>query len=195
MSKHHKLPILQMNAKVNSCSVPQSTSKREENFKKLDESKKWKLSSGRVVEDMLFDFAKKCVQDHPACSMIIDPEDKTYIKEGVFTEQEISEIKSTRLKDYIERLPEDFAEYLNKFNLSSTEELREQLRIVNGWESHYNIDESHDLDWVKHTIHTYVRLYESQALENMHEESWYNTRVWFLLDTAFDDVKSLNVVR
>ncbi|KAG1081144.1 hypothetical protein G6F42_023058 [Rhizopus arrhizus] len=79
--------------------------------------------------------------------MIIDPEDKTYIKEeGVFTEQEISEIKSTRLKNYIERLPDDFAEYLNKFNLSSTEELREQLRIVNGWESHYNIDESHNLD-------------------------------------------------
>lgn len=86
--------------------------------------------------------------------MIIDPEDKTYIKEeGVFTEQEISEIKSTRLKNYIERLPDDFAEYLNKFNPSSTEELREQLRIANGWESHYNIDESHNLDWLKHTIH------------------------------------------
>ncbi|KAL9537479.1 hypothetical protein PS6_011732 [Mucor atramentarius] len=143
-----------MNAKVNFCSVPPSTSKLGENFKKLDESKKWKLSSGRVVEDILFDFAKKCVQDHPACSMIIDPEDKTYIKEGVFTKQEISEIKSTRLKSYTERLPE----YLSKFNTSSTEELREQLRIVNGWESHYDIDESYDLDWVKHGIHTNVQL-------------------------------------
>ncbi|KAF1797931.1 hypothetical protein FB192DRAFT_1288958, partial [Mucor lusitanicus] len=109
--------------------------------------------------------------DHPACSLIIDPEDKTYTKYKLFTDKEMNEIKTTKLKTFIERLPPDFANYLNNFNLSCAKELREQLQQPNDWE-----------------------LYESQALEDMHEESWYNSRVWFLLDTAFDDIKSLQVI-
>jgi hypothetical protein len=61
-----------------------------EDFSKLDDSKKWYLSTGKCVEIELFIFGKQC---NPSQSMILDVEDNNY-KIYVFTDVEIDEIKS-----------------------------------------------------------------------------------------------------
>lgn len=57
------------------------------------------------------------------------------------------------------------------------------------------IKNSYDLDWVKHTVHSFIQLYESGKMKIIHEEARYNTRVWSLIDTIFDDIESLQGVR
>lgn len=96
---------------------------------------------------------------------------------------------------FISPLPQKFADFLNTFNLTNSVDLRRLLLVVNDWETDYNIDMHHDLDWIKYTIYSFVRLYESEALKCKHEESWYNSRVWSLIDTIFDDIKTLQVLR
>ncbi|KAI8333759.1 hypothetical protein BD560DRAFT_309928, partial [Blakeslea trispora] len=50
-------------------------------------------------------------------------------------------------------------------------------------------------DWVKHAIFSFVRLYESGNLEKIQKEAWYNSHVWSLIDTIFDDIKTLHIRR
>lgn len=48
-----------------------------------------------------------------------------------------------------------------------------------------------NLDWLKYTLHGYIRLFESSALKSTHNEQWYNERVWMPVDTIFDDIPSI----
>lgn len=165
-------------------------------FKRLDPQKKWKLSTGKVVDDTLYEFGKQCIVDHPACSLILDLDDKTYINEGIFTQAEIDEMKLKSPVQFITRIPEELATYINNFNCNNVKDLRSELLKPHQWENEYNINTHHDLDWVKHTIHSFVRLYESGNLKIVHKESWYNARMWSLIDiTIFDDVGSLQAVQ
>lgn len=96
--------------------------------------------------------------------MILDLQDKTYLKECIFTEAEIEEMKNKNPVQYITLIPEKLATYINAFNLTNIQDLRTELLKVHDWEINYSIDNDHDLDWVKHTIHSFVRPYESGNL-------------------------------
>ncbi|KAI8990244.1 hypothetical protein BDB01DRAFT_709363, partial [Pilobolus umbonatus] len=49
----------------------------------------------------------------------------------------------------------------------------------------YDVNNHHDLDWIKHTVYSYIRLYESGELNTVHKEQWYNKHVWLPIDTVF----------
>ncbi|RCH79976.1 hypothetical protein CU097_002841, partial [Rhizopus azygosporus] len=87
------------------------------------------------------------------------------------------------------------ANYINGFNCDSTKDLRTQLLKVQDWEHDYDPKKYYDFDWVKHTIFSFVRLYESGNLKKIQKEAWYNSHVWSLIDTIFDDIKTLQVIR
>ncbi|KAL7310038.1 hypothetical protein PS15m_010846 [Mucor circinelloides] len=133
---------------------------------------------------MLYEFSKSCLVDHPSCSMILDLDDKTYIKENLFTQEEITETKQKNMIDFVDTLPTDLANYINSFNCDSAKELRTQLLKVQD-----------DFDWVKHTIFSFVRLYESGNIKRTQKEAWYNSHVWSLIDTIFNDIEVLHVIR
>lgn len=143
----------------------------------------------------MYEFGKQCLVDHPACSMILDLEDKNYLQEGVFAEAEIEDMKVKNPTQFISPIPGKLVTYINTFNLTNVKDLRAELLKAQDWEINYSTDKDHDLDWAKHTIHSFVRLYESGNLKTVYKESWYNTRVWSLIDTIFDDLESLQVVR
>lgn len=164
-------------------------------FSKLEEENKWRLSTGKIVEDALYKFGKQCFVDHPACSMILDLQDKTYLKECVSTEAEIEDMKIKNPIQFISPIPKELATYINAFNLTNFKDLRAELLKVQDWEINYSIDKDHDLDWTKHTIHSFVRVYESENLKTVHKESWYNMRVWFLIYIIFDYLEGLQIVR
>lgn len=167
----------------------------EASFNRLEEKNKWLLSTGKVVENMMYKFSKSCLVDHPSCSMILDLDDKTYLKEKPSTQEEITEMKQKNPIEFITTLPTDLANYINGFNCDSTKDLRTQLLKVQDWEHDYDPKKYYDFDWVKHTIFSFVRLYESGNLKKIQKEAWYNSHVWSLIDTIFDDIKTLQVIR
>ena len=71
------------------------------------------------------------------------------------------------------------------------------MRLANtqDWEKEeYDVNNHHDLDWIKHTIHSYIRLYESGELNTVQKEQWYNKHVWLPIDTVFNDINSIQIV-
>ncbi|CAJ0766461.1 17426_t:CDS:2 [Entrophospora sp. SA101] len=45
-------------------------------------------TTGKIIEDALYNFSLHCKYEHLAHSFVLDPEDNTYLKENVFTENE-----------------------------------------------------------------------------------------------------------
>lgn len=136
----------------------------------MEKKEKWVLSSGAIVEDRLYDFAKTCIIDHPSCSWIIDTDDLTLIEKGVFTEEEMQEIRNKAPPHTEQNLPENIQEYLSYFNRNNLKDLRSELSRTHTWEWNYNEGERHNLDWIKHTMHSYIRLFKSDALKYAHKE-------------------------
>ncbi|KAI8645491.1 hypothetical protein BD408DRAFT_429479 [Parasitella parasitica] len=91
-------------------------------FSKLEEEKKWKLSTGKIVDDVLYEFGKQCLVGHRACSMILDLRDKNHLKEC--TEAEIEEMKIKNPIQFISPIPKELATYINAFNLTNFKDLR-----------------------------------------------------------------------
>ncbi|KAG1373919.1 hypothetical protein G6F61_009767 [Rhizopus arrhizus] len=167
----------------------------EEGFKLLRNDDKWMLSTGKIVEDSLYTFGKLHIADHPSQSLIFDAENAaSYIENNVFTLEEIQEIEAFKPKEF-ERLPNEIREYLNKFNCQSTNALRSVLYEKQSWEENYQRDQHFDLDWIKHSVYTLLRQYESGSLKKDHLENWYNVHIWSIIDSAFDDLEELEIIR
>ncbi|KAI9490988.1 hypothetical protein BDB00DRAFT_874833 [Zychaea mexicana] len=92
---------------IASPSTPSKSSKKpitaamvDKYFEPLVDDKKWTLSTGKVVEDTMKKYAVTYNFEHPIHSLILDIDDKMWVKDGYFTEQEMREIKDARcLKD------------------------------------------------------------------------------------------------
>ncbi|RUS35400.1 hypothetical protein BC938DRAFT_470676 [Jimgerdemannia flammicorona] len=125
----------------------------EEVFRRMNDSQKWKLSTGKVVEDALFEYARRCKSEHLSQSFIVDPDDTSYIAHGVFTEGELTEIEETDTKS-LPDIPIDLMKYMNSFRKSSIEELRSQLSMVQDWEgANFRREYHFDHDWIKNSVH------------------------------------------
>ncbi|GAB5590549.1 hypothetical protein Unana1_05449 [Umbelopsis nana] len=136
------------------------------------EEQKWKLSTGKCIEDELYKFARQCTYEHPSLSFIVDAYDATYMQHGVFTESELQEIK-----DYnpvvMEKSPQDLVDYLMLFDCRTTEELRKACLENQKW----------------------IAEFEAGSLKVQHHENWYMVRIWSLIDRIFADVDGLEAVR
>ncbi|CAJ0833909.1 12859_t:CDS:2, partial [Entrophospora sp. SA101] len=164
-------------------------------FQKMDNDKKWFLRSGRCVEDELYAFGMKCRFEHLAHSFIIDPDDKTYIQNKVFTSEELGEIRNTEAKD-LPQVPIDLLEYISSFRKKTTKDLRIVLNTQQDWEGE-NFDKTKhfNFDWIKNSVHNLLLEYEFDTLQKKHLEAWYNIHVWSLIDKSFNELKGMDVSR
>ncbi|KAI8575045.1 hypothetical protein K450DRAFT_275975 [Umbelopsis ramanniana AG] len=163
-------------------------------YKLMREEQKWKLSTGKYVEDELYKFAKKCVYDHPSLSFILDPYDATYLQQGVFTEAEIDEMKACN-RVIMEPLQKDVIAYLKLFNCTTTEQLRMACLKNLEWYQPFNRKEHFYQDWIRRTIDMMIAEFEAGSLNSQHSESWYMARIWTMIDRVFADVEDLETVR
>lgn len=176
--------------------VPKEHPENAASFKGLNDKEKWKLSTGTVVEDVLYEFSKRCIVDHPACSMILDLEDLTYVNEKLFTTGEIEEMKKQTPMNIISKIPKKLCDYIEHFNCDNLKDLPKRLADTQGWEKEeYDLNNHHDLDWIRHTIYSYVRLYESGELNTVQKEQWYNKHAWLPVDIVFNNIGSIQIVR
>ncbi|KAI8081081.1 hypothetical protein BDF21DRAFT_451967 [Thamnidium elegans] len=126
--------------------TPKARPEVDTSFKSLKNENKWTLSTGTVVEDQLYEFGKLQIREHPSQSFIFDVNDsELYIKHGTFTSGEIEEIM-INYSNISLQLPDDFKQYLNKFNCKSTVDIRKALLQKESWEDSYHQDKHFDLD-------------------------------------------------
>ncbi|RUS24842.1 hypothetical protein BC938DRAFT_473000, partial [Jimgerdemannia flammicorona] len=163
----------------------------EEVFRRMNDSQKWKLSTGKVVEDALFEYAIQCKFEHLSQSFIVDPDDTN----GVFTEEELTEIEETDTKS-LPDIPIDLMKYMNSFRKSSIKELRTQLSVVQDWEgANFSREYHFDHDWIKNSVHNLVQEYEGDNLVAGHSETHYLMHYWHIIDRCFLNLQDIHSVR
>ncbi|KAI7854018.1 hypothetical protein BDC45DRAFT_535895 [Circinella umbellata] len=114
-------------SELSSTAVLLSSSDKEkiiDMYDALEEEKKWTLSSGTVVEDVMYEYAKECNFFHPVHFLMLDLTDECWLAR--FTPNELQEIKSYKpIK--LEPLPSEVHEYLNSYKgLCDLESLTEK---------------------------------------------------------------------
>ncbi|CAG8547968.1 13436_t:CDS:2, partial [Funneliformis caledonium] len=123
-----------------------------ERYQNMDNDRKWKLTTGKIVEDSLYEFGMRCKYEHLCHSFIVDPNDYNYIVESVFTLEELNEIKEYKYKK-LPNMPTDLLRYLNSFRKYNTRDLRKAVFETQSWNMPFNRDTHFDFDWVRNSIY------------------------------------------
>lgn len=125
------------------------TAKNYEQFKATFESfsdeSKWKLSTGRFVEEYIFAYAMNLENESSLHSFILDL-DK--IPADTFTVEEIEQIKANAEMDFPEE-PDTIYDFFNKIDASNVESFRDSLSKMFGlWEKSEYEEIKNDLEWI-----------------------------------------------
>ncbi|CAI2165885.1 18039_t:CDS:10 [Funneliformis geosporum] len=163
-------------------------------YQKMDNDKKWELTTGKIVEDGLYEFWMKCKYEHLSHSFIVDPNDHNYIVENVFTLEELNEIKEYKYKK-LPDMPIDLLKYLNSFRKYNTQDLRKLVLETQSWDMPFNRDTHFDFDWIRNSIYNLLREYEAKNLEKGHLELWYLIHIWCFIDRCFESIDGVEAVR
>ncbi|GET04606.1 C2H2-type zinc finger transcription factor [Rhizophagus clarus] len=157
----------------------------------MKDDKKWKLSTGRYVEDILYNLGKKCNYHNLIHSFIIDPEDK-FVHSG-FTMEELQEICETKSMQEPPQIDDDLLQYIDSFAKDSTKDIRKAL-----YSPHPRLCENYNplvdfaYEHVRTTVSDWVRLLEMEpnplTITQDLPESWFRINVWRTLDIAFSDI-------
>ncbi|CAJ0876178.1 5051_t:CDS:2 [Entrophospora sp. SA101] len=160
-------------------------------YNKMKDNLKWKLkSTGRVVEDTLYECVPNFTSEHLIHSFTIDIDDP--IIKGIFFPQELQEIEETNVKedpDLSSKLYGNLARFCNKNNI---EEIRKIMKEID----HEGYD--FEADTLKYSVHSLVRQYERtpNAFSLDHYEAWYNINVWGpIIDRTFDNIPNVDIAR
>ncbi|KAI9317093.1 hypothetical protein BX666DRAFT_2019122 [Dichotomocladium elegans] len=113
---------------------------------------------------------------------IIDPTDPVW--QSVFSISELKEISELHAHT-LPPVSDTLLEYLNSFtNLTNIRDLDEHCRSRT-----FSFEEEYDLDWSQMSIDSALRLYKSKYLPlTTHTEVDVIRRIWFFVDTAFDNL-------
>ncbi|KAG9299946.1 hypothetical protein G9A89_009674 [Geosiphon pyriformis] len=139
-------------------------------------------------------FLKMTVSKNLCHSFIVDPDDKNLVKEKIFTEAEVSEIRGYKINSMPE-MPRELLTYLNSFRPSAISDLRKSVRQPREWDSPYNRHTHFDHDWIRHTVYSLVREYVANNLQKDHFELWFLVHVWSFIDRGFEGIDGVEAVR
>ncbi|CAG8670241.1 9222_t:CDS:10, partial [Funneliformis mosseae] len=167
----------------------------EEAYTKMKKRCMWRLSSGRYVEEELYNLGKSFEYEHTVHSFIMDVDDnevKTH-----FSEDELHEIKSAS-RPVVTPISDEVVDYLEQINEKSS--LREVRDFINQCDERlgksYDRSKNHDIDYIRYSVYSMVRELESGSLRQENLESWYNCHVWTpIVDQGFSDINGTSVVR
>lgn len=100
-SKHNNLVSMETKARI------------IEKIRELNDNGKWRLSSGKFVEDAVCEVIEKCQYEHPAFSLIVETSDPIW--KEVFTKEELREIRNYKAP-VLPSIDEDVKNYLASFD-------------------------------------------------------------------------------
>ncbi|CAI2181738.1 11046_t:CDS:10 [Funneliformis geosporum] len=157
----------------------------------MKDDKKWKLSTGTYVEDVLYNLGIKCRYNNLVHSFIIDSEDK-FVQSG-FTSDELTEIRETKSMYESPQIDNELLGYIDSFAKDSTKDIRKALyssypRLC----ENYNPLVDFPYEHVRTTVSDWVRLLEMEpnplTITQDLPESWFRINVWRTVDIAFSDL-------
>ncbi|KAI7848516.1 hypothetical protein BDC45DRAFT_523056 [Circinella umbellata] len=150
-------------------------------YENMMDEEKWKLCSGRFVEEALFSFGLTRRHEHSCHRFILDLADEDVRKQ--FTVNELTDICNQEAHP-LPPISSQLLEYLNSFiNLKTIEDLEKQVR-----KRLYNFDEEFDLDWAQSSIQNAIRLFHANFFPLTDQtEADIIQRVWSFVDTIFDN--------
>ncbi|KAL7309419.1 hypothetical protein PS15m_011506 [Mucor circinelloides] len=86
----------------------------KQTFDAMPDQHKWKLSTGTVVEDAMFEFGMKLVKEHFVHSFVLDTLNSVYVEQEVFSKAELHEISRFESKP-LAIVPQQLKDYINTF--------------------------------------------------------------------------------
>ncbi|KAG0642381.1 hypothetical protein HOY80DRAFT_639515 [Tuber brumale] len=169
-------------------------------YEQMDDGDKWVLTSGRRVENVIYEACEAMDFDtfasSPAQLFILDTSDP--VVKGWFSKNEWNEITArlSPLPDADEMLVDSFQRF---YSVNTTTMLREVLGsslipsdVTYDKNLHYN------LRWAEMVIHKFSMLLEApnDPLVQPHLDGWYGFNIWsHILDAGLIDLKGLTVER
>ncbi|KAF7724427.1 hypothetical protein EC973_001091 [Apophysomyces ossiformis] len=126
--------------------------KYEEAYKAMDDARKWRLSTGKVVEDAVYEFGRRCTEEHLSHSFVIDISDPSYITSGTFSQLEMDEIGQTNPKPTPE-MPEDLYSYIQTYRKNNLSDLRRVIFSTQTWDQNFDRRTHFDHDWIRQTVY------------------------------------------
>nr|CAG8668960.1 7504_t:CDS:2 [Entrophospora candida] len=165
-------------------------------YRSLNTTKMWTLkSSGRIVEKVIYEYARTLTYESYLHSFIINDVDAATI--SLFSEEEWKEITTSEIKDK-PKLEHFHVELLKKYTVDNVKELRKALfePFVSG-EDEYNKNIHFDLDFINYAYRGMLFLWEKEEdpFDPLKLEGWYEMDVWSrLIDPAFSNL-NIDLVR
>ncbi|PKC00870.1 hypothetical protein RhiirA5_365382, partial [Rhizophagus irregularis] len=138
----------------------------------IPNTSKLRLSTGKIVEDVLFKFAKDMDYEHHAHSYIVDFDDENV--KALFTDEEWKELTEDRIG--VPSVPSDIVKEMARYGKKTVEELR--ITVMTTYlkdKERYDICKHFNQEWVQMTMRTLCNLYENvdSPLIRSQYEDWY----------------------
>ncbi|KAG1174093.1 hypothetical protein G6F46_011207 [Rhizopus delemar] len=149
-------------------------------YKQMDETKMWKLSTGKLVELQMLKMVESCNFEHPAHSFILDTEDENWME--YFTYDEMKEIKICDVPP-MGNIPTELSSILEGVdNSMNIDDLHRRISAT-----YYNPRNQHACHWLQRSLLEALELHMSGFLrENDQSERDFISRLWRAILTAFD---------
>ncbi|CAI2197966.1 17774_t:CDS:2, partial [Funneliformis geosporum] len=132
---------------------------------------------GKIVEDILFKFAKDLDFEHHAHSYIINCEDANI--KSLFSKTEWEELTVDRLG--VPPIPQDIAKELSRYGTKTLGELRKVVMTPYLQDKvTYDVQQHCELEWIQMAVRTLVNLYEnidSPLVRNQYED-WFTVALF-----------------
>ncbi|CAG8547309.1 10162_t:CDS:2 [Diversispora eburnea] len=146
-------------------------------YNAIPNSTKLQLSTGRIVEDILFEFVKDMDYEHHAHSYIVDFDDKDV--KALFTDEEWNELTKDRIG--VPSFPRDIAEELAKYGSKTLKELR--TKVMKSYlkeEEEYDVHKHYNQEWIQMTMRTLCNLFENidTPLVKTQYEDWFTVALF-----------------
>ncbi|CAO3664789.1 unnamed protein product [Rhizopus stolonifer] len=126
------------------------------NFAKI--TKKWKLKSGKMIEDIMFKASKDFVVEHPAHSFILNVMDPVW--KECFSQSEFDEIKSEEsIIKFNKPFPSDLQELILKLDKKTN--FRDMYDAIDAVKAH-PLDDPEKF-WLKQSILDYLMLFSNDT--------------------------------
>ncbi|CAG8702415.1 9040_t:CDS:2 [Funneliformis caledonium] len=149
-------------------------------FKAINADNKWKLPSGRFVEDVLYDWTVTHHSETLAHSFILDTDCQEVM--DLFSPEEKETILNTNKKSFPAKNVSDLRQIVMEPYLENMETYNPKL--------HY------DLEWIHLVFNKFVNEWEQgvNALADDNLEAWIVSHIWtFIVDMALKDIEETKI--
>ncbi|POG62509.1 hypothetical protein GLOIN_2v611442 [Rhizophagus irregularis DAOM 181602=DAOM 197198] len=163
-------------------------------YHKLHPENKWKLPSGKFVEDILYEYTINLDHESYLHSFIIDTSDETIM--NLFSEPDQQHIRECNIPSE-PQVDDNLLDFLLRYRQNNPQDLRRVINIDIDLSS-YNPRRDYDYYYVHEVFSHLLLRYElrPQDFSNPHLEGWFKTNLWsIIVDSCFLDVLDAEFIR